>query len=328
MGLLSSLLRCQPQPRLFGGLWSYEEGVSWHDFEGSELGGVFWTKGRAEACVDLRGGGCDRIGIERQMEFIRSMLAMGAKCRRVDTAWDDFVRVASMEQIHAACEVKNHSMYRAYKPVRDYRDVVPPTAENPTPTRELREDMVTLGLRGNWGSGRYVRIYDKFLETDKDPEWDCIRYEVENTDEVAEEAIKKLAECKNAVEFQTCIGGLVGGSLNFLERWKNGKYEKNLDRCKPLAWWTAVLSKMAAAGAIVLNISADYGTGPLSRGLKFCFKQFGKTLAMGDQVFAKAGIDFFKVLRAVFDKAAEKINPDEEGKRDLSLRLPELMGFA
>ena len=71
-------------------------------------------------------------------------------------------------------------------------------------------DSVLLGSRGNNGSGKYMRIYDKKLEMmlrgiPADQCEDCIRYELELADEKAEAAWRLLVICRDVEEFtQTC----------------------------------------------------------------------------------------------------------------------------
>jgi hypothetical protein len=115
-------------------------------------------------------------------------------------------------------------------------------------TGELEGDAANFGRRGKDGSGRYVRFYDKTLESNYTR--DCIRAEVENSGERAHEWFTKLCSCKDLAAFETMMGEIVCGAIDFAD--KEGAH-KHRDRFQRLAWWAAIVEKVGAAKLTVLR---------------------------------------------------------------------------
>ena len=104
-----------------------------------------------------------------KLQLMHDLEALGVKCTRIDLAADDFTRKRLvMDVIHQAATAGHVVGFRCYDPRRPLKNMQ---------TGQLAGDTAYFGKRGNHGSGRYVRFYDKGLESNG--EVDSIRYEVE-----------------------------------------------------------------------------------------------------------------------------------------------------
>jgi len=91
-----------------------------------------------------------------------------------------------------------------------------------------------IGLRGKAGSGRYLRIYDKGLQTGDRPAGTWERFEVEHTQDIANQVAVKIG---TADDWLNAAMAIALGTVDFRE--KNGSRE--LARRPRLKWWSQVL---------------------------------------------------------------------------------------
>ncbi|GAI12027.1 unnamed protein product, partial [marine sediment metagenome] len=118
------------------------------------------------------------------------------------------------------------------------------TSENRTRNRTHKEndgvvyDAVTFGRRASKGSRAFLRVYDKYLESNG--ESDCIRWELELTQHKADKVFKYLAGCDGNLEtFATVCGAIIGGCITFVHRTERAG-DKNIIRLAEYDWWTAI----------------------------------------------------------------------------------------
>ena len=109
-------------------------------------------------------------------------------------------------------------------------------------------DTVYFGTRGKDGAGKFLRCYDKELQSDG--EVDSVRWEVEFSKERANKVFFALAMSLNITDFATNIAMFIGGSIDFIER-----HGKKLDTADRLAFWEQILDALGAA--TVRNPKAD-----------------------------------------------------------------------
>lgn len=109
----------------------------------------------------------------------------------------------------------------------------------------LSVDMVKFGKRGNEGSGKHLRIYDKKLESDGvNP---AVRYELELSDEKADKAFWGLVSRGYDLDsWAAWIGGLIGSSVDFVKRTERAG-DKNLDRLERYEFWAEILDELGRA---------------------------------------------------------------------------------
>ena len=147
---------------------------------------------------------------------------------RVDLNYDDF---SKRKMPYEIAEVANQGNYSGYK-----------RHEHRCPRKrsgEILGDTLYFGRRGKLGSGRFLRIYDKNLESKG--EVDCVRYEVEFTKEKAQKIGFRLASAKSVDEMAGIICALIGGSINFIQR-----KGKNLNRATRMEWWQGIVDLLGS----------------------------------------------------------------------------------
>lgn len=194
-------------------------------------GPVLVRAGRPEACVEVPGKSCDKLGAWRLLGLVQQLHQLGGHAVRLDPAVDDFDRRLSLDEIDRAARAGNVARFRSY----DRRHPIDPI------TGEVKGDTCYFGVRGSNGGGRYLRVYDKALETGG--EANCIRAECEFTQEPARLLGADLAACRSVEEMTAVLAAAVGGCVDFIER--SGKV--HLERMDRLPWWADFLERLGSA---------------------------------------------------------------------------------
>jgi DNA relaxase NicK len=153
-------------------------------------------------------------------------LLMGRKCTRIDTRLDwqcpDGQRVGLIDLVVQSCRRCEQCHARRWKLIEDNDGV------------ESAGHGAYLGKRGKDGSGRFVRVYDKGLETTERPAGTWERWEVEHSGDVANDVAVKIA-CDD--DWMYTAKTIALGAVDFREN--NGSRE--LARRPRVAWWEQVL---------------------------------------------------------------------------------------
>lgn len=180
-------------------------------------------------CVEIPGGALSSLCGDDLELLCAGMRPFRAVCRRVDVYFDDKRRRMTPGEIYGenaslkACE-RSLTSYRKLQYIRGVGQ------------SGLDHDELRLGSRGENGSGRFVRIYDKELES-KGENY-AVRWEVEFTGDKAVAAFVALSGCNGDLEmFGGVCGALVGGAVKFVER----TGEKNLGRLALRDWWAEIV---------------------------------------------------------------------------------------
>lgn len=194
---------------------------------------------------------------------------------RIDLCWDDYKRRITPLEI---AEFANEGLFTGF---RSQIHLCKRKRNG-----EVLSDTINFGSRGS-GTGKFLRIYDKYLESGG--KVDCIRYEVQFSKNRSKAIGIKLATCGTLEEFAMHISGLIGGSIDFIER-----KDKNLDRANRLDWWEAIVNIM---GSCVLRNPKRVET--VEKSVEF-IERLSATLAMvkhakGDREF----IDFIQEVTAM-----------------------------
>ncbi len=257
------------------GLWSYDTRYFWSngaslnydsDFERAEQ----WHGGKCT--LEIPGQALDTIGKADLYLFLLSMKQFSPTCTRIDIFFDDYKRLIEPESLHQIAKNNDFSGFRNSQIKQGRKGI------------ELIHDEVDFGKRGQNGSGKYLRIYDKFLESKG--EKNCIRFEVEFTKKRAQLVFDKLSESADNDVFATLCGALVGGSIRFIQR--NG--DKNIGRLKIYEFWQEILGLLGKVEIRVPTKKTDIG-GKFT----FIFRQVSPTLALLRRIFVD-DIDFFHWL--------------------------------
>lgn len=213
--------------------------------------------------VDVPGGLLACMSGDRRVNLLADLVEFGLRPTRVDVAFDLFAEpgecVGLIAAVHASCKRDELCGCRAW----DYRE--PMRGGN-----KRRGHSIYLGRRGNVGSGRMVRVYDKGLEMKCRPEGEHERWEVEFTGEVAEKVAAKILE--RGEWDQVCMA-LALGAVDFREC--NGRRE--LSRRPRAGWWSERLQKWLK-GEPLVRVKAEPREPTLDGTVAWLRAQVGPTL--------------------------------------------------
>ena len=131
---------------------------------------------RQDHClVDIPGEGCSEFTFEQIREVMHELLLLGFKITRVDVALDLFTKSDLIDNVYNSCMSGELCRARRFKPQYEQSGAV------------VTAHGCNIGRRGKDGSGRYLRVYDKGLETQEEPQGTWVRWEAELSDEPGQE---------------------------------------------------------------------------------------------------------------------------------------------
>lgn len=190
--------------------------------------------------VSLSGSTLREVAHEEVLALLADCVSKGLRITRLDVAVDfrgDRVRL--VDHVVRACQRGRLSGLRR---VRFHSGMAR--------LGVLDNHGVSLGTRGSDGSGRFVRVYDKGLETKTEEQGRWVRFEAELTGDCSQQAAD-LAAALIEQEREAnggridgsaawgCLGGCALGSVDFLIR-----KDRNLSRARRAAWWSRYCGAM------------------------------------------------------------------------------------
>jgi hypothetical protein len=226
--------------------------------------------------VEITGSGLQEFTANGLYKIIYDfIMTFRGKLSRVDLCYDDYKRRMTPS------EIAEFAMEGLYTRFRTHTHLAKKKRNG-----DLLSDTLYFGSRGS-GSGKYLRIYDKYLESKG--KVDCIRYEIQFERDKARAVGIKLATAGSLEEFALLIGGLIAGSIDFIER-----KDKNIHRNDRLEWWSVIVSLL---GECVLRNPKRVAT--IEKSVDFIVR-IGSTIAMvkhalGDDDF----MEFLEEITAI-----------------------------
>lgn len=180
---------------------------------------------RPELCVKLTGDTCTRLGPLGVLELIAWGYGQGGKATRIDVR-SDFKGegLGLVDLVQEACEQRQLCRCRVWEPR------APRTSGG-----EYLGRSVGLGRRGKNGSGRYVRVYDKGLETGDALARCWERWETEFAKDAADQVARLLIESD---DWKRDALSVALGAVEFRD-WTGSA---SLARRPLSAWWSAFLA--------------------------------------------------------------------------------------
>lgn len=292
------------------GLWVYDHswtwdagGVSLNERQG-EQDGEGLTKGLMT--LEVPGSALDLLGPIITAEFFKSVADLDPRVGRLDFFFDDPLRRITPHEIYEQVYELDKDGNEVRRDFRGFLRIKPgPESSRRSPRLKellggangLVADEVDFGRRGRVGSGKYLRIYDKRLESDG--ENPCVRYELEMTDRTAhtalfgnpERGVKGLLACGyDMAAWRLWIGGVIGTSIDFIKRSERydvatGDGDKNVDRCERYEWWQSIIEDIGAASLTTEKLDSN-----LEHKREHFQKQYCKSikcfrLALGEEDF-------------------------------------------
>ena len=271
----------------------WQSGVSLCFDENSE---VRQKSHRDRITLDVPGSACEELTAPDLLLLKDYIRELGGSCTRIDVFFDDYKRRVSLEELRAVSDKGDFSMFKV-------------TGTNRTRNRTKKEnggltyDAVTFGRRGSSGSGKYIRVYDKNLESEG--EENCIRWEVEFTQHYAEKVFNILADAKGNLDvFATACGLIIGGCIKFVHRNKelNRKGDKNINRLELYDWWKEIINEL---GVLSVRVAKEKNT--LTGMIEWTERQFAPTLAVIANAF-KTERDLYDWLQGIRDVGGSRMN--------------------
>jgi hypothetical protein len=179
------------------------------------------------AVVDLPAKAIERIGRRAFELLVIDLMCRGGRCTRLDVALD-FVGEGSggrglIDKVLSACRSREMCGAKTYK-----------ITEGVSYRKGSLGRTVYLGQRGNLGSGRMARIYDKGIESGACEAEEWTRFEVEFTGDVAAQAAVELF--RGGLKDRELVSAAFGA---FDFRAVTGRREKV--RRPRLDWWASLL---------------------------------------------------------------------------------------
>lgn len=233
------------------GFWVFDRHLAWpsgvkllyHSTEeGAEL-----TNGRI--ALEVPGSAIEQLDTFQTICFMDSLNRRSFQCSRLDVYFDDLQRTIRPAMLYQ--QVYEESLFEG-APIRHdivgFR-VIKKLTES-TRDKGRIHDEVCFGKRGKSGTGKYVRCYDKALESHGDIPG--VRWELELSDYRARAAFKRIVatldECGvsnwTAEVTARTLGGLLAWAIDFKIR-KPGV--KNLKRLERHAFWQSILDRIGRA---------------------------------------------------------------------------------
>ncbi|MBE3145451.1 MAG: replication initiation factor domain-containing protein [Planctomycetes bacterium] len=231
------------------GLWSYDSRMRWSsgislNFDEDEERSFRVHCNRIT--LDCPGSACDELSVPDLLLLIEYFDALGGKCTRIDVYFDDYDRRVFPKDLDELIKRNDYSGLRHAAPRHKWDGGI-----------MIREE-VAFGERGSRGNGKYIRFYNKELESDGERK--CNRFEVEFTGKKAENVFCILARCEGkASVFATLCGSLVAGSISFVKR----TGDKNISRLERYEWWEEIVELLGGEIQIRVERKKDTLTGKI-----------------------------------------------------------------
>jgi len=218
--------------------------------------------------LDVPGQVLDDLDGVQLKNFCFGLRKYEPKATRLDVFYDDYERLVTPSKLHRIIKKHDYSGFRKGGIIQVFKG------------EKLIQDEIFFGARGKKGSGKYMRIYDKALETNGRK--NCIRYEVEFTKERAKEGFDLLCQMGSVESLAQLCGNLVTGVMDFVHR----TGEKNIVRLKQYNFWSKIKEFL---GSVVIRVPVKRST--IAAMFRFIERQAMCTMAVLRRTFV-TDVDF------------------------------------
>ena len=267
------------ESRAFG-LWFYDRSDAWpngvsvnyHSTPERET----ITDGRI--AVEIPGSALDPFDLLIVQRFMQGLNQYQWQASRIDVFFDDFDRIITPRKLFAT--VYEPGLFAEAPLKADFSGFLRIQSKSEHhKTRGIVHDEVDFGRRGSQGSGKYLRFYDKQLETQG--RLKCCRWELELCDKKAKRAwgaiVRVSSEHSDVGEVErgiaSVIGAMIGGSIDF--KYRTG--DANLDRLERYEFWQTIIDKMGRDPSL-LRVPREEKK--VHKSLRYICKQCSGTLQM------------------------------------------------
>ena len=158
---------------------------------------------RCRSTIKISGSALGLLTADESKDLLSFLREQWFICTRIDVFYDDISRLITPSKIKEIADNGDFTGFRKCKHTSEKRV-----------NGDMLSDILSFGTRGQNGSGKFLRIYDKTLESDG--EIDAIRYEVEFSQDRAKAVFLALSSpLLDLNGFAGCLGGYVGGAIIF-----------------------------------------------------------------------------------------------------------------
>jgi len=237
--------------------------------------------------LDIPGHVLDGMSDVDLRSFLFGLRKYEPKVTRFDIFYDDYQRLVTPSKIHNIIKKGDFSRFRKSQITQVFKE------------GELVYNEVNFGNRGSNGSGKYMRIYDKAMESNN--RQDCIRYEVELSGKRAQMAYDLLTQMGSVESMASLYAELVVGAICFVHR----TGDRNIGRLKVYRFWERIKKNLSS---VVLRIPVKHIT--IESMFKFIEKQAIRTIAVLRGTFV-SDVDFFNWQATRLYEAELCLNPHQ-----------------
>jgi hypothetical protein len=181
--------------------------------------------------LDIPASAISTISYENLSVFMAALSGLQFSCSRIDLKVDDYDKIITPEVAYDSVRSRNFSGLRAFRWLCSGYSGAPDDSIGST---------LELGRRGKNGSGKFIRIYNKSIESKGLT--DCTRIELELSDTKAKDAFMAFSSFELS-SWSCLILGFLKNSVSFIDRLAPKKSGR-ADRCPLLDWWAYLVESV------------------------------------------------------------------------------------
>lgn len=210
-----------------------------------------------EAYLSIPASCLGLLQLEGQGLLFATLYELGARSSRLDARIDDYGKTITIEKVEEAVRSGNVAHFKNFRFIESGSIAGSGTGRT-----------IEFGARGKRGSGKFLRIYDKSVESRG--HIDCIRVELELSGARSRDCFAILAQTPPEL-WPELIGGWIKSAIAFVDRSVSDK----LYRCPLLSWWAELVDRFSE-----LSLSVDRPTKSIEKVKKWLQKQVAPSLAL------------------------------------------------
>jgi hypothetical protein len=286
------------------GLWSYDSRLSWSNGCSLNYDEDDERSNRVHLgmmTLDCPGSALDELSIPDLQLLCEFAHAFNGKCSRIDCFYDDYARRVYPSDLDEVIKRNDFSGLR-HAGLHHKWD-----------NGHLIREEVSFGERGSRGNGKYLRFYNKELESDGEQK--CNRWEVEFTRDKAQQVFLRLAKTAGNLEaFASITAALVAGSITFVHR----TGEKNISRLELYDWWKDIRDVLGGCVTIRTSRKKDSLTGKMNWVTRNVSPSLAclKKVFVSDRVFLRWLFDVCRDGEGRQNKFTQRLAEDNEAALD------------
>ena len=238
----------------------------------------------------------NQISEEHKHVFLGRLQEMSAKTTRIDLRIDDYAKQLLIEGLYEDVRRGNFTGFRSFGLHVSGRV-----------SSAVLGQTLSFGARGKSGTGKYLRIYDKEVESKGKEK--CLRLELELSKDRAQQFVDALTMVEFS-QYQEIISATIFGAIKFVKRESSGR----LDRAKEREYWQQFKERVyQAARTTVLTefkLTLEKKVPTIASKMKWLEDQVSTTLAMMEEIMSIDDkiVDFSRYVDDLVEKGKTKFS--------------------